>query len=164
MDGEMRGKTLLTAGIALAAVGLAACGNSGVDSTPDACLGGATVFREALESAPNDVRLADSDTKISDCLVEGQSGGELATTGEAMVRAASQLNRAARQDPGSPAAFQLGYLIGAANRGAEDTSGIHTDLLRRLSTAAQFASGGNDPAPEFGKPYAEGLGAGRASG
>jgi hypothetical protein len=160
----MRGKTLITSGIALAAIGLTACGNSGVDSTPDACLGGASVFRQALESAPDGVRLADSDTTISDCLVEGQSGGELATTGEGMVRAASQLNKAAQEDPQGPAAFQLGYLIGAANRGAEDTSGIHTDLLRRLAAAAQFASGGKTPGPEFGKPYAEGFNAGRASG
>ena len=36
---------------------------------------------------------------------------------------------------------QLGYLLGAAQRGAEDTEGIHAELIRRLTAAARYSPG-----------------------
>ena len=36
---------------------------------------------------------------------------------------------------------ELGYLIGAAQRGAEETNGIHAELMRRLVAAATYSPG-----------------------
>lgn len=147
----------------LAATLLAACGNSGTESTPAACLSGAATYRQALAAPPGAVRLQGT-TPISGCLVEGQSGGELGQAGQAMVLAATELNEAAREDPTGPEAAQLGYLIGAVHRGAATTGGIHADLIRRLDTAARFTpSGGTLPA-SFERAYGEGYGAGEAGG
>ena len=61
--------------------------------------------------------------------------------GEALVEAATELNAEARAEPGGDANLQLGYLIGAAQRGADGTEGIHAELLRRLTVAARYAPG-----------------------
>ena len=58
--------------------------------------------------------------------------------GQAMVATATKLNAEARAERG-PRKLQLGYLIGAAERGAESTEGIHADLIRRLTVAARYA-------------------------
>jgi hypothetical protein len=158
----MRRKALAIA-VPLAASVLAACGSSGTESTPAACLGSAASYRQALAAAPGDVRLAGT-TPISGCLVEGQSGGELAEAGQAMVLAATQLNEAARNDPAGPEAVQLGYLLGAAHRGASETNGIHTDLIRRLDTAARFTTGGGTLPASFEPTYGAGYAAGRSGG
>jgi hypothetical protein len=140
----------------------AGCGGND-DSTPVACLEGSRVYTEALGDAPAAVRLA-GETPISECLTENQAGGELATVGEAMVEAATELSAAARTEPGGDAGLRLGYLIGAARRGAEGTEGIHADLLRRLVVSARYASGGQPLPPAFVRAYRAGFDAGRASG
>jgi hypothetical protein len=144
------------------AVALAACGDSD-DSTPAACLGGASAFADALAAAPEPVRL-DADVAISDCLVENQSGGDLSNVGGAMVEVATKLNADARRDPSGGAAVQLGYLVGAAQGGAEDTSGIHAELVRRLESAALFSPAGKPPPPPFDQLYQKGYAAGRGDG
>ncbi|MFN2613129.1 MAG: hypothetical protein ABR536_07155 [Solirubrobacterales bacterium] len=149
--------------LALAAALLAACGNSGTGSTPAACLSDVAAYRQALAAAPGEVRLGGA-TPISGCLVEGQSGGELAQVGQAMVLAATQLNETARKDPTGPAAVQLGYLIGAAQQGASTTGGIHSDLIRRLDTAARFTPGGGTLPADFERTFGEGYAAGQRSG
>lgn len=101
---------------------------------------------------------------ISDCLVPSQSGGELATVGAAMVEAATELNREARAEPGGAANRRLGYLVGAAERGAEDSEGIHADLLRRLRAAALYSPAGRAPSATFLSAYRRGVEAGRAGG
>ena len=78
------------------------------------------------------MRLA-GEAPISDCLAENQQAGDLATVGEAMLEAATELNAEARAEPGGAANVRLGYLLGAAQRGAEDTDGIHAELIRRLA-------------------------------
>src|SRR3954454_11482340 len=93
------------------------CGNQD-DSTPAACLQGQEIYLAALADAPGAVKLA-GDTPISECLAENQQGGDLATVGEAMVETATELNGEGRDVPASAAALQLGYLIGAAQRGAD---------------------------------------------
>lgn len=140
----------------------AGCGGHD-DSTPVACLEGSGAYLSALEAAPGKVRLA-GETPISDCLAENQQGGDLATVGEAMVEAATRLNAAARAEPGGAANLQLGYLLGAAARGAEETEGIHADLVRRLTVAARFAPGAEPLSREFLRTYREGFDAGRARG
>jgi len=149
--------------IVLAALAvLAGCGSTD-DSTPVACLEGDGVYLRALEGAPGAVRLR-GDTPISSCLTENQAGGALATVGTAMVTAATELNAEARRDPGGGENLQLGYLIGAAQRGADGTQGIHAELLRRLAAAARY-SPDNQPLPAvFLDAYQRGFDAGRAQG
>ena len=148
--------------VLLTVLALAACGKQ-EDSTPVACLQGKEIYLAALADAPGTVKLA-GDTPISECLAENQPGGELATVGEAMVETATELNGEARDVPTSAAAGQLGYLIGAAQRGADSTEGIHADLLRRLTVAARYAPGREPLSPAFLGAYREGFDAGHARG
>ncbi len=148
--------------IALSALAVAGCGSTD-GSTPVACLEGADTYLRALEDAPGTV-LIRGDTPISSCLAENQAGGALATVGTAMVTAATELNAEARRDPGGAENLQLGYLIGAAQRGADGTQGIHAELLRRLAAAARY-SPDNRPLPAtFLDAYQRGFDAGRAQG
>ena len=140
----------------------AGCGSQG-DSTPVACLDGAGAYVGALGDAPGAVRLSGR-VPISDCLAENQTGGDLATVGGAMVEAATRLNAEARADPGGDANLRLGYLLGAAQRGAERTEGIHSDLVRRLTVAARFAPGGTPLPPAFYRAYRSGYAAGQRNG
>ncbi len=147
----------------LAALLIAGCGGRGDAATPTACLGDSEAYVRALGAAPGEVLLA-GETPISECLTENQAGGELAGVGEAMIDAATTLNAEAREDPDGQATLQLGYLLGAAERGVEETEGIHSDLIRRLVVAARFAPGDDPLSPAFLETYAEGFDAGRASG
>lgn len=147
---------------ALAALAAAGCGATG-DETPAACLDGTGAYLGALGDAPGQVRLS-GEVPISDCLAENQPGGELATVGTAMVAAATRLSAEARANPDGPAALRLGYLVGAAERGAEGTGGIHSDLLRRLQAAARYAPQARQLPDDFERGYREGAAAGRISG
>jgi hypothetical protein len=141
---------------------LVGCGSTD-SSTPVACFEGTAPYLVALKSAPGAVELK-GETPISDCLVENQKAGDLATVGTAMVAAATKLNAEARAEPGAAANIELGYLLGAAQRGAERTDGIHAELIRRLSVAARY-SPGNRPLPAtFLDAYQRGFDAGRARG
>jgi hypothetical protein len=145
----------------LAAVALG-CGEKD-DSTPVACLEGTVTYEKALADAPGEV-LLEGETPISECFVRNQTTGDLTRVGEALIAAATELNAGARVEPGGPANLQLGYLVGAAERGAEESEGIHTDLVRRLTVAARFAPG-KEPLPEeFLATYREGFDAGRSGG
>jgi len=141
---------------------LAGCGATS-DSTPVVCLNGADAYLVALKDAPGTVELSGG-TPISDCLSENQSGGDLATVGIAMVAAATKLNAEARAQPGGGANLRLGYLLGAAQRGAEGTSGIHADLIRRLAAAARYSPDGRPLPAAFLHTYREGFDAGEARG
>jgi hypothetical protein len=141
---------------------LGGCGSTD-SSTPVACLEGANPYLVALKSAPGTVEVK-GETPISDCLVENQPGGDLATVGTAMVAAATKLNAEARADPGGTANVELGYLLGAAQRGAERTDGIHAELIRRLTASARY-SPDNRPLPAtFLDAYRRGYDAGHAHG
>jgi len=140
----------------------AGCGGPD-DSTPVACLDGPGAYLGALGDAPGEVRLS-GEVSISDCLAQNQTAGDLATVGTAMVSVATKLNAAARAQPGGPADLQLGYLLGAAQRGADGTEGIHAELIRRLTAAARY-SPDNRPLPtSFRRVYREGFDAGRTRG
>jgi hypothetical protein len=158
----MRRLTAFALFSALVACLVAGCGKQD-DSTPVACLEGSRAYVDALAAAPAEVKL-DGETAISDCLAENQQGGDLATVGEALVEAATGLNAAARAEPGGDANLQLGYLIGAAQRGADGSEGIHTDLLRRLTVAARYAPGREPLSPAFLAAYREGYDAGHVRG
>jgi hypothetical protein len=149
--------------VTLAALLAAGCGGSRSDgSTPVACLEGKMAYIRALADAPGEVRLR-GETPISDCLVVNQQGGDLATVGEAMVEAATTLNLEGRAGA-RRSALALGYLVGAAQRGADRTEGIHTDLVRRLTVAAEYSPGDKPIAAAFLAAYERGFDAGRSQG
>lgn len=157
----MRLRTAVLASLLLAVLA-GGCGGPG-DDTPVACLGGPAAYLRALEAAPGEVRL-EGEAPISDCLAENQAGGDLATVGTALVRAVTKLNAEARAEPGGPGNLRLGYLLGAATRGAERTEGIHDELVRRLTAAARY-SPDNRPLPAtFLDAYQRGFDAGHAGG
>ena len=143
----------------LAAMG---CGDKD-DSTPVACLEGAGAYERALVAAPGEVLLV-GETPISECLARNQTAGDLARVGEAMVEAATALNAEARAEPGGAANLQLGYLLGAAARGAEESEGIHSDLVRRLTVAARYTPGRQPLLPAFYRAYRSGYAAGQSDG
>jgi hypothetical protein len=155
----------MRAGIAIVSSALmvfAGCGSTD-SSTPAACLEGTDAYLVALEDAPGAVELG-GETPISGCLTENQQAGDLATVGEAMVAAATELNTEARARPGDGANLRLGYLLGAAQRGAEGTGGIHADLIRRLAAAARYSPDGKPLPAAFLRTYREGFDAGEADG
>ncbi len=138
------------------------CGSPS-DTTPVACLEGSGAYLRALSAAPGAVTL-DGETPLSDCLAENQKAGDLAAVGTAMLAATTKLNAEARAEPGGNANLQLGYLLGAAQRGAESTDGIHADLIRRLSAAARYSPDNRPPSPTFLRTYSKGFDAGETGG
>jgi hypothetical protein len=156
-------RRLLPIALGLSVVHAAAgCGGTD-DGTPVACLNGSGAYLRALEAAPGDVRLA-GDVPISGCLAENQPAGDLATVGDALLDAATELNDRARAEPGGAANVRLGYLIGAAQAGAEGTDGIHAELIRRLIAAATYSPGRQVLTKEYERAYREGFDAGLARG
>jgi hypothetical protein len=158
-------RLLLTALVAAAlAAPLAGCGNSEEAKTPAACLGGADAFTRALAAAPADVRLG-SEVAISDCLVEDQPAGELSQVGAGLVEAATELKASSqRVAQADRLAAQLGYLVGAVRRGAAATGGIHTDLVRRVISAAEVGSRAEPTSASYERAYATGYAAGKENG
>jgi len=142
-----------------AILSIAGCGSSQDDQAPASCLVGNEAYLKALERAPAPVLLG-STTPISDCLVPQQEAGQLANIGQEMIVAATKLNAEARR--GSDAAtLQLGYLTGAVSKGADT---IHTDLVRRLNSAAQFSQTGGTLPASFQRAFGRGYAAGHTSG
>ena len=87
----------------------------------------------ARRDAPERGRASSGETPDQRLPDREPGGGELATVGAAMVRAATELNAEARADPGGagqPAA-RLPARRGRARRRATPT-GIHAELIRRL--------------------------------
>ncbi len=140
---------------------IAGCGSSDGGETPAACLAPAATYLKALEAAPDPVRLA-GETPISGCLVEDQPAGDLADVGASLVETATLLSDAAQKDPGGKQTLRLGYLVGAVQEGASETSGIHTDLVRRIEASAHYLKPRG--AAAFDLAYARGYAAGRSGG
>jgi hypothetical protein len=145
--------------VAVAIVAIAGCGAKKNDVAPAACLVPNQAYLRSLERAPAEVRLAGT-TPISDCLVPEQDGGQLASIGQEMIVAATKLNAQARAGS-EPATLQLGYLIGAVSKGAD---AIHTDLVRRLNSAARFSQTGGALPASFERAFGRGYAAGHTSG
>ncbi len=158
----MAPRILAVALIATAPLTAAGCGSAD-EKTPAACLDGPAAYSRALRGAPAEVRLAGG-AKISDCLTQNQSAGDLTRIGAAMVAVGTSLNAAARAKDGPAAARRLGYLVGAARLGAEDTDGIHANLLERLETAAEFSPGGGGLPPKVAAAYRAGIAQGAERG
>lgn len=158
----MRTRVLLISPVISAALLVAGCGQPS-DTTPVACLEGKGAYLKALDKAPGAVELR-GETLISECLAENQQAGDLATVGTALVAVATKLNAQARAEPGGDANLQLGYLLGAAERGAAKTDGIHVELVRRLTAAARYSPDNQPPPASILRVYREGFDAGQAGG
>lgn len=149
--------------VLIVVLAIAGCGSADQDKTPVACLSGPSAFTDALQNVPGPVRLAGG-TLISECIVPNQSAGDLANVGGTLVKVSTGLNAKARAKPGGPANLQLGYLIGAVNRGAASTAGIHANLVERITAAARFSPGGGALPSAFRRDYEKGYAAGKDHG
>lgn len=117
---------------ALAAVA-AGCGSEPAPSVPAACLEGPSALRVALTSAPDPVRVAGR--RPSECFPRASSQGDVENVGAVFIAAAERLADQARARGSRPRALlELGFLIGAAHRGAARAQGIYAELLRRLDS------------------------------
>ena len=120
----------LTVVVLLAAV-LAACSREDEPQLPAACRSGPGALREALVNVPGPVRI-DGETSVSDCLANAHDAADVSEIGATVVAVGSELERPALENPRGVEARRLGYLVGAARKGAERVPGFHYDMLRRL--------------------------------
>lgn len=147
----------LACALVLVALVAAGCGAQ-APTLAETCLEASpAAVAAALRAAPGHVALSDG-TRLSSCVADGRTDGDLQGVGETLTATANRLARRAADD--GAAALQLGYLVGAAERGARGAAGIHFELLRRLEHAV-----GADNAPErHVADYRRGLRAGRDHG
>jgi hypothetical protein len=132
------------------------CGNDD-RPMPQSCVEGAGPITNALVRAPGPVRLVDG-TPLSTCVERARSNADLQNLGAVLTEVADAL--AGRAPESDRAALELGYLVGAARRGAARTSGIHEELVRRLEQAA-----GPSGVPAARRPaYTQGRSAGARAG
>jgi hypothetical protein len=139
--------------IACAAALLTGCGSDRSESLPAACTEGPDAVLKALERAPKPVTI--DGTPISRCFNRDARGDDVQIVGSVLLAVAQELGDRARAGD-REAALRLGYLIGAAQRGAR-RNGLAAELVRRLEVETTRL-GAN--APE----YRRGVRAGRAQG
>jgi hypothetical protein len=145
--------------VALAVAMLAAgCGSKGSTVAPDAGLMPPGAWLEALDAAPNPVRL-DGQTPISECFTGTEDPG----VGQTAIKAATLLNAEARREAGGPATVSLGYLDGAVHEGTSHVPS-EADLVRRVDAAARFSPDGGSPGAAFERAFGKGYAAGQATG
>jgi hypothetical protein len=138
------------------ALALEACGTS-APSFDGACLESPQAIERALRRAPAPVTLT-SGTRLSQCVERARRDADLQEVGLVLTRAADDLASAASTGDAG-AALRLGYLVGAARRGAARTAGIHAELQRRIERAAAAVED-----PRVAAALRRGLRAGEASG
>jgi len=127
-----RALLLATAAAALLASG---CGGDGDVPVSTLCTEGAGPIAQALRAAPGESRLGDG-TPLSACIDGATTDAELQNVGVAMTNAAEDLELRAPTD--ERAALELGYLVGAARRGAGSANAIQAELVRRLERSANL--------------------------
>jgi hypothetical protein len=88
---------------------------------------------QALRRAPGQVALTDG-TRLSQCVRRTVDDSRLQTLGATLTRAADELAR--RMRASDAAALQLGFLIGAVDRGADQAAGLQGELANRIAGAA----------------------------
>jgi len=148
-----------SAALIVAALGVAGCSKQG-DAAPvaPACLDGPPAVTRALGDAPGDVRLADG-TPLSACVETAETPADLQTVGGAFTSVAEDLEERAFADD-ARAALELGYLVGAARRGAGDATALQAELVRRLERSADVDGAG----PAVAGALRRGMQAGEARG
>jgi hypothetical protein len=90
-------------------------------------------YERALAGAPGAVVLPGG-VRISTCTRRVRTDADLQNLGAVIHRVAETLAERAR-DGDARAALELGYLAGAVGAGAERSSGIASELARRIETA-----------------------------
>lgn len=133
---------------------LAGCGGDKSESLPAACTDGPGAVIKALAKAPAAVAL-DGTTPISECFNHDAAGTDVQIVGTNLLNAAQQLGDRARAGD-EKSALRLGYLVGAARKGAK-RNGLGDEIVRRLE--AETAVGTAQQAA-----YDRGLRAGSAGG
>jgi hypothetical protein len=127
-----------TAPVALVvALLLAGCARD-AESVPAACLGDPAAIEQALARAPARVTLSDG-TPLSTCVSRARNDAELQTLGTSLMRVADHLTAYSSAD--RVATMRLGYLIGAARRGARKNPGLAANLVRRLEQTGPSRGG-----------------------
>jgi hypothetical protein len=153
MPSAKPGKALTLLAIAVALGGCAK--QDGDPPAPVECKEGAGAIEAALARAPARVEIGGR--TLSECFTRGSSPADLQQVGAAYVSVATRLAAAAKRRPDGPEALRLGYLVGAARRGAAETQGIHEELMRRIE---QELTGVDTRTPA----YRRGFEAGRSRG
>jgi hypothetical protein len=125
----------------------AGCGGDKSEPLPTACSTGPGVVVKALAKAPAPVTI--DGTPISRCFNRNASGDDVEIVGTNLLTAEQELLDRHQ-------ALQVGYLIGAARRGAE-RNGLGAEIVRRLEAEASRVS-------SAGAGYQRGLRAGLAQG
>ena len=141
---------------AAASVVVAGCSEQGRPPPSPECMAGADEIAKALESAPGEVRLVDG-TLLSACVRNAESDAEQQNLGIVLTDVAEDLEAQAPEDP--EAALRLGYLVGAARRGAPGDSALQFELVRRLE-----GSLARELPPDSARAAEEGLKAGESRG
>lgn len=125
-------RTLATA---LALPLLAGCGEE--EPLPQSCVqANPAEVLSALRRAPGRVVALPDGTLLSACIDRAESDAELQTLGISFVTVADRLGAQVERD--RDAAFRLGFLLGAAERGAGPTGGTQAELVQRLEQAVAF--------------------------
>jgi hypothetical protein len=140
--------------VVLVAAVLAGCGGDRSEPLPAACTEGPAAFTKALAAAPGAVTI-DGKTPISHCFNRDATGDDVQIVGTFLLSAAQQLGDRTRAGD-KAAALKLGYLIGAAQRGAK-RNGLGDEIVRRLEAEATVA-------PAERAAYDRGRRAGSAAG
>ena len=137
---------------------LVGCGTTD-EPLPTACQGDAAEYARALRAAPDLVRL-NRTTTLAECVRRSTSDAELISLGTRLTTVGEELEvRGMRGE--RRAALQLGYLIGATQRAARDTPGIHTELAYRLERSGAALVGAPNGAE---RALQRGIAAGAARG
>ena len=147
---------LVAPALVVIALGGLGCADS-ERALPTACTEGGRAVAAALRAAPAQVALRDG-TRLSTCVERARGDAEIQTVGSIYTRVADGL--AARVRSSDSAALRLGYLIGAARRGARHTSGIHEELVRRLEQSVGLGG----PVPSRRPSFYRGVTAGARNG
>src|SRR5881227_4445672 len=117
---------------AIAAMSAVGCGDEPSRKVPAGCVEGPSELRAALAAAPGEVRIGGR--RPSQCFPRASEQGDVESVGAIFVTAAERLADESRRRPRGPALLRLGFLIGAAHRGAAKAQGIYSELLRRLDS------------------------------
>lgn len=147
------------AALAAMALALAGCGSDSEGEGLAAGCANREQIAGALQAAPGAVSL-ETGTTISGCVNSARSDADLMTLGFAITAVADRLAEEGRGGD-RQAALQLGFLVGAADRGASNSQGIQSELAYRLeSSARRIETAG----PQARAAFEEGRTAGRRQG
>src|SRR3954447_14779216 len=130
-----RRMALVVVPAACVAVVLPGCGTKHSEPLPTVCKEGFGAILKALGQAPGNVKMAG--TPISHCFNRDASSDDIQIVGTNLLAAAQQLGDRAHAGD-KRAALQLGYLIGAARKGAK-RNGLGAEIVRRLESEAAEA-------------------------